>query len=144
MQATTPQNTVMQVAPKPTEAQIQAQIDNLKWQQRQNELANQWSFQNQTIQTANHHSEYMAEHFYWPAMCIALLAAVLLVIFILVRKTIAADVEKNRDDNQVDVVEAKRIVAQHEQLAEVLKGVGTTLENIAAQIERLAEAEEKA
>lgn len=115
------QATTQVVCPKPTDAQIQAQIENMHWQEKQQEQANQFNRQMETTryqmeqsQAAVRHTEYMIEHLSIPCT----LASVALIAAFVITKThhtsTQADIQKNRDDNESDVRYAQHLIDKHE------------------------------
>lgn len=102
------------VCPQPTHEQVQAQIENLHWNEKQQEIANTWQRQTTEHTQAIQHQEYMVDHLATPLAGVTsvLIAAVTAVI--LVRRHIAADIQKNRDDNDADVRYADHLISKHE------------------------------
>ena len=106
---------------KPTEAQIQAQIENMHWQEKQQELSNaanrqqmQWqqTYQQQSLRVEHQH--YMVDHLANPITI--LLAAIVIgrSAWAIARASINAGIEKNKDDNTSDVRRAQEILDKHE------------------------------
>lgn len=95
MQATA----IQQLTPAQLQTQLQANIDNMHWQMRQSER-----------QQSIDHEHYMVDHLAMPIACVLIVAIIGFVVAYLVRKAIAADIQKNQDDNAADVREAQRIL----------------------------------
>lgn len=109
------------VCPKPTDTQIQSGIENLRWQEQEQHMANsynrQWQQQQLAVQqrqVAIEHEHYMVGHLVPPSLIFCVVVVAALVIFKLVLKSIEAGVQKNRDDNEADVKEARAILDKHE------------------------------
>lgn len=98
------------VCPKMTDAQIQAQIENMRWQEQQQALAATWSRQNTELQQARDYHEYMIDHVATPMASLGAILIVTLAAVYLLRREIQAGVEKNHDDNQSDVRRAQEIL----------------------------------
>ena len=115
------QVTAQVVCPKPTDTQIQAQIENLRWSEKQQEQQTLWQqqYQQHQQQYSEHqaavtHDEFMVEHLGLPGagVCVSIVAA-----FVIVKLGLAshaASVQKNKDDNESDVRYAQRIIDKHE------------------------------
>ena len=106
MQATT---TTQVVCPKPTDAQISAQIENMRWQEKQQEINNAAQLRNQTVeqgmrqqQLSTAHTEYMVGHLAIPSAGTAVAIVAAFVIVHLNRMWTAADIQKNKDDNDAE------------------------------------------
>jgi len=137
------QSSMQTVNPKPSDAQVQqqlqAQIDNLHWSQKQNELSASFNRQQAAQQLHIEHEHFMVEHLAQPIMAICVFALIAAVVVYLARKSIAAgleksrvctaagvekhrmtidaDVQKNRDDNAADVQEARRTLEDQDDTA---------------------------
>lgn len=97
--------------PKPTDAQIQAQIENQHWQEKEQSLANAFNRQYTIQQATIQHQNYIADHYTEPFTILGSVAIVAFTVIYLARKAIAASIVKNREDNAADIVEAQRMLA---------------------------------
>jgi len=98
------------VCPKPTDAQVQLQIETTHWQEKQQDLAGAWQRQNTTQQQAMEHQHYMIDHLVTPIAIVVIVAIIAVTAIYLIRRAIDADIQKNSDDNAADVVRAQEIL----------------------------------
>lgn len=123
-----------------TPQQIQAQIDHVKWEDHQTELSYAFNRAMQTKGQVLQHEHYMVEQLASPLSELTSLLIVAVVAYRLIAKAIAAgvdkaydrnqgdtvrnsaniaaDIEKNRDDNQSDVRYAQYLIDNAEPAAE--------------------------
>lgn len=98
------------VCPKLTDQQVQAQIENMHWQQKEQTIANSFQREYQTRQISIEHEHYMVDHLTTPFEILGTVAMIGFVFFRCFKVGTAANVEKNHDDNQSDVVEARKVL----------------------------------
>lgn len=95
--------------------QLQAQQENTRWAQKQQELQNTFNRQEQLQAQAMAREQFLVEHLAGPLIILALIVAVAISTVYLVRRAIAADIEKNRDDNASDVRRAQEILYENKE-----------------------------
>lgn len=106
------------VCPKPTDQQVQAQIENMHWQQKENSLTNEFNRQNTLQVQRTQHQQFMVDHLAQPITFVFVAAIIALTVWFLVRESIRAGIQKNRDDNASDVRRAQEILDKNEGISE--------------------------
>lgn len=96
---------------KPTDAQVNAQIENMRWGQKQQEheqvFQHQYQLAAQTIsskQFERAHTQFLIEHMWEPTLVIVGLVILAYAMVRICYRSIQAGCEKNRDDNLSDQI----------------------------------------
>lgn len=118
MQATQQTMQVVGPCPKPDPVQVQANIENMRWQEKQQEIAGVWERQYRTQQAATEHEHYMVDHLATPIVMICVAVILAFVAMYISRLHAQTDIAKNHDDNQSDVRRAQEILHKHEGIEE--------------------------
>lgn len=85
--------------PQLTSQQIQSQVDNLKWNEQQQEISSAYARKSQDQQVQLGHEHYMVEHFYVPLVADFSVIIVALAIAVVLLRFFTHSVTKNRDNN---------------------------------------------
>lgn len=88
-----------QLTPAQIQQQIQMQQQNILWNQKQQEIANTWNRQNTTQQQRIAHAQFMVEHIATPILIVAVFVIVALLLAYVVRTKNAGRLKANQDDN---------------------------------------------
>jgi hypothetical protein len=109
----------MQAAPqqatqKCSDLVIQSDIANARWNEKQGEIQAAFNRQQTVRSLAVEHEHFMVDHLATPIMFVCIVAIIAATVVYLVRKAIAAGIEKNRDDSASDVRRAQEILYKHE------------------------------
>jgi hypothetical protein len=103
-----------QLSPELQAKQLQANIDNLHWSQKQSELSQAFNQQQATQHMAIEHQQFMVDHLATPIAAVVVMVVIAFLVSYCFRSSLAADIEKNRDDNASDVRRAQEILDKHE------------------------------